>query len=651
MRLHPLLAKQLEPLSRRRHYFRLACRLAGIWGLAALGALAVLGLQKAVGWFSIISLPLLGLIGLALATAVVLRSRRGDPDWRAIALEIEKAHPELQGRLLTAVQQDTPSPGELDYLQLRVIEEAVAHAQTSNWRTMFPRSRVASALAMQFCALALFGLALWQLKVPSGRGVFIPSDEMGVSVAPGDIELERGSSLVVAARFQGTPPARVELIYERAGSTNLAVQLVRSLGDPLFGGTVPDVGDDIRYHLEYGGKRTRDFKVKVFDYPRFERADADIRYPEYTGLPARRIENTRRINGVEGSRIDLHLQLNKMVTTATLVSKDTNRNILKLEVDTNGPTATLQDFLLAQSRSYELLLVDSDGRTNKLPAQFVFDALKNRPPELKVTSPRGDTQPSPLEELSFQGTVYDDFGVQAFGLASAVAGREINLVELGHRVPGKEKRPFQFLLRLEELGLQANDLMSWFVWADDIGPDGKVRRTTGDLFFAEVRPFEEVFREGQSMSQEAQQRQQQQQQSGQGGNQAEKLADLQKQIISATWKLFRQSGQSLRPGPAKPDTEEAKPTPGPSIRSSGLVPSETQDLLAPIRLRSWLAQRAPGDLPEPSRPRPSAPRPSRPDREPQLAGDMEVVRSAQERALDQAGEAGQDGQDPRTGEL
>ena len=98
-------------------------------------------------------------------------------------------------------------------------------------------------------------------------------------------------------------------------------------------------------------------------------------------------------------------------------------------------------------------MVDADGRTNKLPAQFVFDALKNRPPELKVTSPRGDTQPSPLEELSFEGTVYDDFGVQAFGLASAVAGREIKLVELGQRVPGKEKRPFQFLLRLEELGL------------------------------------------------------------------------------------------------------------------------------------------------------------------------------------------------------
>ena len=149
--------------------------------------------------------------------------------------------------------------------------------------------------------------------------------------------------------------------------------------------------------------------------------------------------------------------------------------------------------------------------------------------------------------MSFEGTVYDDFGVQAFGLASAVAGKEMKMIELGRSVPGKEKRPFKYLLRLEELGLQPDDLMSWFVWADDIGPDGKVRRTTGDLFFAEVRPFEEIFREGQSMSAGCPSSSNNSSNPVQGGSQAEKLAELQKQIISATWKLFRQSGQ---PAPA-----------------------------------------------------------------------------------------------------
>ena len=36
---------------------------------------------------------------------------------------------------------------------------------------------------------------------------------------------------------------------------------------------------------------------------------------------------------------------------------------------------------------------------------------------------------------------------------------------------------FGHLLGLETLGAKPDDLVSWFAWAEDIGPDGKVRRT------------------------------------------------------------------------------------------------------------------------------------------------------------------------------
>jgi hypothetical protein len=53
------------------------------------------------------------------------------------------------------------------------------------------------------------------------------------------------------------------------------------------------------------------------------------------------------------------------------------------------------------------------------------------------------------------------------------------------------------------------------------------------MYFAEVRPFEQIFRQGEQPSQG-----EQQQPSG-SQQQAEELAELQKQIISATWKLVR----------------------------------------------------------------------------------------------------------------
>ncbi len=50
---------------------------------------------------------------------------------------------------------------------------------------------------------------------------------------------------------------------------------------------------------------------------------------------------------------------------------------------------------------------------------------------------------------------------------------------------------------MEKLAAKPDELLSYHFWAEDLGPDGKVRRTDGDMFFAEVRDFEQIFRQGQ----------------------------------------------------------------------------------------------------------------------------------------------------------
>jgi hypothetical protein len=92
------------------------------------------------------------------------------------------------------------------------------------------------------------------------------------------------------------------------------------------------------------------------------------------------------------------------------------------------------------------------------------------------------------------------------------------------------------LIALENLKVEPDELISYFVWADDRGPDGTTRRSYSDMFFAEVRPFEEIFRQDQSGDA---QNQNQNNNRGQG-NQTVRLAELQKQIVIATWKLQRE---------------------------------------------------------------------------------------------------------------
>ena len=65
------------------------------------------------------------------------------------------------------------------------------------------------------------------------------------------------------------------------------------------------------------------------------------------------------------------------------------------------------------------------------------------------------------------------------------------------------------VVALEKLAAQPDQLLSYYFWVEDHAADGAIRRTSSDMFFAEVRPFEEIFRQGEQPSEEEQQRQQQ----------------------------------------------------------------------------------------------------------------------------------------------
>jgi hypothetical protein len=349
-------------------------------------------------------------------------------------------------------------------------------------------------------------------------------------VAPGDTQVERGTGLVITARFGRTPPPEALLVLVSASGKTKRIALARTLADPVFGASFAEISEDGLYHIEYGTKKTRDYKIGVFDYPALTRADASLRFPDYTGLTNRIIPDTCRVSAVEGTRLTYTLLLNKPVVRARFIGKT---ETLSLTMQSNS-VALLNNFTLTNSARCSLELVDTDGRTNKVPAEFAIQVLPDRPPEVKVIFPRGDQRVSSLEELQLQGEAKDDFGLLKYGIGFSVAGQQPQFIELGQTARANEKRQFTNQVALEKLGVAVDQVVSYFAWADDYAPDGKVRRTFSDMFFAEVRPFEEIFRADQSGASE---NQSQNQQGNQGGNQNVRLAELQKQIVIATWKL------------------------------------------------------------------------------------------------------------------
>ncbi|MGC4031913.1 MAG: hypothetical protein QM754_09315 [Tepidisphaeraceae bacterium] len=378
------------------------------------------------------------------------------------------------------------------------------------------------------------------LAVTTGQPAAAPTIE------PGDTSVERGTGLLVLARFAGQLPSDVQLLTKSAdGSINTAA-MTRSMDNPVFANRIANVQGDLQYAVASGGSQSQWFSAKVFEYPELKQADVSLRYPAYTKLSERTQEDIRSVTAVEGSTAVLRLKLNKPVDAAELLAPD--GTTISLVRDAAQPDVVSTSIDLKQSQRLRLRLVDAEKRENKQPAaEIALNVNPNRPPELKPVSPGRDVDVSPLQELTVGVRVSDDFGVIRTGATYGLAGDAPTDVLLASDVPGGQKRDVSHLLSMEQMKTQPDQLVSYFFWAEDFAADGSVRRTQSDMYFAEVRPFEEIFRQGEQPS-ESEQRRQQQQQQQQGGNgqQAEELAESQKQIINATWKVIRRETGATR---------------------------------------------------------------------------------------------------------
>ena len=238
---------------------------------------------------------------------------------------------------------------------------------------------------------------------------------------------------------------------------------------------------------------------------------------------------------MEGSRLTYTLQLNKPVARARWVGKE---HSLALAAQSNA-VAVLPDFLLTNSARYSLELTDAEGRTNKFPTDFVLQALTNQRPDVKLVFPRGDPRVSRLEELQLQAEASDDFGLLKYGVGFGVAGQEPQFVELGQSAPAQRQAAVQLLDPAGEARRGR-------------GPGSDLLRVGGRLRPGRASPphvQRHLFRRGAPVRGSfpagpirlARKRKPKRKPGG-GGDERVRLAELQKQIVVATWNLQRRKG-------------------------------------------------------------------------------------------------------------
>ena len=542
--LDRLLAEQLAPFVRRERWQRLLGGWAVIGAVAAVAAVILRVAEQQRGWDARLTWVLLILATAAAALWWRWRIHSAPPDPRRVARLIEQADPQLRALLLTAVAQAPTGPdGQLGYMQEQLVREAVGRVDPARWQAAVPARRLYARGAVAGGGAALVLLCAAGAFAPELPTLF--QDGYGLEISPGNTDAEHGTNVLVLARFGRRLPGQVVLVARPAGKPMVRLEMRRTLQDPVWGSLTPALtGEELEYFVEYDGRRSRRHRIRVFRAPEVERLDAKVEYPRQPSLPRRELTDVRHITVLEGARVTVTARL---ATTAREVRLVSDGERLRL-----APTAAAGNRMFwgvvqpPRTQRYEVQVVDSDGRRNLVPPRLTIEVHRNQPAQIRLAFPGRDVRVSPLEEMTVEARFEDDVAVVGHGLSYRLAGHPAREIRLGGAstgskgnaaaIPGKGASGFtsQGAISLEALGAQPDQLLTYHFWAEDRDADGKLRRSSSDMYFAEVRPFEERFREQSQSGGEEEEG------GGEGGPMAD-LTERQKKIMNATWRLERDS--------------------------------------------------------------------------------------------------------------
>jgi hypothetical protein len=495
------------------------------WTTGAAAATMLLGVGALTVWLlaseglalSFVVLLVLALVAVTLACA--LWPLRQPPSDLQLARFIEERAGGLDDVVVTAVQhgaQPTPPAAALARQAVRAVED-VGYERIISGDSL-RRAAVGAAAAT---LVLVAGSAAFAPTVSRGVGVaaaYLLPSRLLIEVTPGTSKVRAGASLTITARLHGLDAGLVPELHLGPAGESTARRMTPG-GDGTFTMTLDRVQQSFAYAVTAGPARSDDYAIDVIRPARVKRIDLRYRYPEGLGLAARVEEDGGDIYGPAGTTVDVTIVTDKPVSTGALTMGDGTRVALAGEA-----TQLSASLPIRADGGYRVALTDIDGLENPGDTEYFIRMLNDRPPDVRVTRPGGDKQVTPIEEVEIEASAEDDFGLSSLDLVFQTPGQKDTVVPFPtSRAVSASGR---HLIQLESLGVRPGDFVTYHARARDVGQGRRSAETRSDIFFLEVKPFEETFVAAQSQAM-----------GQQGSPQLQELAEAQKEIIAATWKL------------------------------------------------------------------------------------------------------------------
>ena len=585
-------------MNTREGYAELQARILGtrrVWkrslfwtGLAIVltGVIALLVGESVVDWLmplpSAVRIALLvigvGVIGYLLYKYLV-QPLRASLTLRDVALNVERNHPDLEDRLVSAIEfgdRESNDPIEAHMLQ-RLLEDTTERVKGINFKATIDHSRTRKHVGI--AALVIVGCCVLSLLFPteihtSLLRVLVPWEKTDpilttkLAVEPGNARILRGKSLPIHVTITGKSADKVVLTYGSIGKQNVgsseiktAEQQINMLPNPDdkrgFAYEIFNIDADMEYYVVANEATSERYTVEVFEMPKVTEISVAYTYPDYTGLKPVVQTGTGDIQAVVGTQAEIRLTTNKAIQTASIAissqssaigqeppeagenTRNSDNNLPRADsqqpIAINGSTLTTPVDVVADA-TYTIELLCIDGFNNEIPIEYRINAIPDAVPEVVIKEPGRDVKSTKLGEVEIVAEAIDDYGVAELKLMYRVGSDELqelvmesspSSVESESGVVSRRAVEATYTFYLEEFDVEPGDIISYYAHATDNNTRTGPGEASSDIYFIEIRPFNESFHEGQGEQEQGQPAE---------PNPLLEVISSQKQIIRETWK-------------------------------------------------------------------------------------------------------------------
>lgn len=527
---------------RLRHALRgLLLSSGALLAAVGIGALAVDRWPLGAASLTIFVVALFAGAAVVVVRALVrpLVRRVGD---REVALYLEEREPELRAEILTAVEtldsgvEGADEGGLLDGL----VHAAVVRARGVEGGRRVDRDPLrklswgtgAAAVALLLLLLAdPLGLRESLPRVVQPWTAVEAAPTLAVRVMPGDTVVARGSELRLGAELLGFEAERVEVAVRTVGGERWERwPMIRGEGRDDHEFVLFRIEEPIEYFAEAEGVRSGTHRVAVVDLPYVSRLELELHHPAYTRLPPEHVENGGDLAVLPGTRVEVRAHPTIAVPAGRIVLEGAD----DVTLEPADGSALAGQFRVDRAGYYRIDLEDGSGRVHRASPDHVIDLIEDLPPVVSIAEPGRDLRSTSVEEVYVEVHAADDHAVAALELEVAVNGGEPRTIPL-LRDGGAHTREVSVghTFFLEELDLEPGDLVAYHARARDAAPDAEVREARTDLFFIQIRPFSQEFRQADQGAGGMQG-------DGQGGEEMSgQLSRRQREIVTATFNVER----------------------------------------------------------------------------------------------------------------